>query len=424
MFQLAPNNKYRKNKTQTGGFLIEVLISIFIFSITTISVVYLVLGSGLFIKKEKNFTKAVYLAKEGQEAVLSIKQRSWDELVPGTYGVSSSTGSWQFQGSYDITDIFKREITLSDVSTNTKKITTKITWQEDGLQKEVVLERILTYWDRIAQTSGEVQYDVGDAANELFKSGNYVYLAMDNPNQSFSIVDVSNPLSPSLVSSLNFNVSSNDVFVYQGYAYLALNSNKVVIIDARDPLNPQHISTIYTGVTPNAVYVYNNYLYIGLNRHSYSLYIYNVSNPSNPQYYRRYYIGAIVNDIKVLPPYIYMAINYGKGFDFSEDNNFAFVGVDLVSYGFEVYTIPHIRRIARLNINGRGRKVDTDGSVAYTAVFERQNGLAKVDVSNPYSPSLIYSKDIGAEGNGVVEEGSYIYMATENTQGGLYITTK
>lgn len=422
--KISPLSALNKKGKKLGALLLELLVSIFIFSTVSFSVVYMVLNSGAFIKKEINLTKAIFLAKEGAEATLSIKQRSWDELVNGTFGLSTSSGYWNFSGNYDMTDIFKREIIISPISTTTKKIISKITWQEGANNKEVSFEQILSNWSRNVSSSGTTTYNVGDSANEIYKNGNYVHLVLDNPTKSYTIIDVSTPLNPQSVSSMNFNVSGVDVFVYNNYAYVALNSNKVVVINVSNPQNPVQVATIVTSVRPNAVYVYNNYLYIGLNRTSYSLYLYNVSNPNSPQFYRRYFIGAPVNDIKVLEPYIYMAINNGMGFDFSADYNYAFVGVDYIDHGFEVYTIPYINKIKELVVGGRGRKVDTDGSIVYLAVFEARRGLAKINVSNPSNPTLISNSNIGGEGNGVTEEGSYIYMAVENRNGGLYVSTK
>ncbi len=414
----------RNKKNQTGALLLELIVSVFIFSTVSFSLVYLVLNSGAFIKKEVNLTKATFLAKEGQEAVLSIKQGSWNSLTDGVHGLATSTGTWSFSGAYDITDIFKREIIISSLTTTTKKVITKVSWQESSENREINFEQILSNWSRATFSQGTTTYNVGDNANEIYKSGNYVHLVLDNPTKSYAIVNVSTPLNPQPVSSMNFNTSGLDVFVYNNYAYVALNANKVVIVNVSNPQSPVQVATIVTSVKPNAVYVYNNYLYIGLNRSSYSLYLYNVSNPNSPQYYGRYFIGAPVNDIKVLEPYIYMAINNGMGLDFSQDNNYAFVGVDYVDHGFEVYTIPNINMVSELEVGGRGRKVDTDGSTVYLAVFESTRGLAKINVSNPLNPSLISNTNIGGQGNGITEEGNYIYMAVENRDGGLYVSSK
>lgn len=422
--KISPLSDHNKKAGNEGTLLLELLVSVFIFSTVSFSIVYLVLNSGAFIKKEINLTRAIFLAKEGQEASLSIKQGSWDALTDGTYGLATTSGSWLFSGAYDMTDIFKREISISTLSTTTKKVVSKVSWQEGSSNKEISFEQILSNWSSTVSSQGTTTYDIGDSANEIYKNGNNIHLVLDNPTKSYAIVDVSNPLNPQSLSSMNFNTSGIDVFVYNNYAYVALNANKVVVINVSNPQSPVQVATIVTSVRPNAVYVHNNYLYIGLNRSSYSLYLYNVSNPNAPQYYSRYFIGAPVNDIKVLEPYIYMAINNGMGFDFSTDNNYAYVGVDYVDHGFEVYTIPNIAKIKELVVNGRGRKVETDGSTVYLAVFEATNGLAKINVTTPSNPSLIANINIGGQGNGVAEEGNYIYMAVENRDGGLYISTK
>lgn len=413
-----------KNSNRTGALVIELLVSIFVFSIISVSIVSWVLNSGSFIQKENNIIAAINLAEEGQNAALSISQGSWTNLTSGTFGISKSANSWILSGNSDTNGIFTRQLTITQLSTTTKQVVTNINWLDNGQNKQISFEQTLSNWTRSVQSQGGTTYNVGDSATAIFKNGNYAHLGLNNPSKSYAIVDVTNPLNPNTISSLNLNNSANSVFVYNSFAYVALNSNNVAVINVQNPLIPQQVSSIFTGVTPNIVYAYQNYLYIGLNRSSYGIYVYNISNPYSPQYYGRYYTGAPVNDIKILNPYIIYAYGNGMGFDFSQNYNYAFVAVNFADHGFEVYTIPNINKIYELQIGGSGTKVATDGNTAYVSVSDQNNGLAKLNVTNPTQPTLISNSNVEGPGNGVTIDTNYIYMAVDNRNGGLYIKSK
>lgn len=141
-------------KNQSGQSLIELIIAIGIIVLVISSVAFLVIDSYVSGRLSKEITQANFLAEEGMEAIRSIRDNSWDDLSPGTYGLAISGSNWILQGSQeDISSQLNegtRIITIEEIDFDRKKITSQIDWKfvEDRLQ-QVQLITYLTNWQKI-----------------------------------------------------------------------------------------------------------------------------------------------------------------------------------------------------------------------------------------------------------------------------------
>ncbi len=93
--------------------------------------------------------QAVSIAEEGIQAVISIGDRSWTDMAVGTHGlaIQSSPAMWVFQGVSDANGDFTRTVTVSQVDTDTRKITVTVTWHPQSTRTAAVSEQILlTDW--------------------------------------------------------------------------------------------------------------------------------------------------------------------------------------------------------------------------------------------------------------------------------------
>lgn len=138
-------------KKESGQSLIELLIAMFIFVATVTVATFLMLDVFLSDRMGREKTVATFLAKEGMEAVRSIRDNNWDDLIGGNYGLVLLSNKWVFQGSEeDINNHLKngvRKITIEDVGEDRKKITSRITWEiNEGRNQEVKLVTYLTNW--------------------------------------------------------------------------------------------------------------------------------------------------------------------------------------------------------------------------------------------------------------------------------------
>jgi hypothetical protein len=73
-----------------------------------------------------NRNRAISIAEEGLEAVRNIRDDSFSNLVVGTHGINNSEGEWQFSGSSDSVDIYTRTVTVSDINSDTKQVTSAV----------------------------------------------------------------------------------------------------------------------------------------------------------------------------------------------------------------------------------------------------------------------------------------------------------
>lgn len=154
-------NLNRAKKIRSGQSIVEVIIAISILVIIGSSSIIAVLGSFSTTRLSKEQTRATYLAEEGIEAVKSIKNQGWENLVNGEYGVSSESGKWAFAGNFDVSGKYTRKVKVSDVyringeisksegeiDPDTKKITSSVSWNfSPTRENNVSLIEYLTNW--------------------------------------------------------------------------------------------------------------------------------------------------------------------------------------------------------------------------------------------------------------------------------------
>jgi len=136
--------------TKKGFSLVEVIIAVSVFSIIVTGLmgafVYAYKSSVISGKK----SRAVFWAEEGLEAVRSIRDRSFNNLVDGTHGLAISGNQWIFSGTEDVTDIFTRSVDIGAIDSDTRKITSNISWEEQERTYEVSLVSYLTNWKKAA----------------------------------------------------------------------------------------------------------------------------------------------------------------------------------------------------------------------------------------------------------------------------------
>lgn len=137
-----------KEWSNTKGFsLVEILLSGFLFAfLVTAFVGAYIYGQDSTSAAGKR-ARAVYIAKEGLEAVRSIRDDDFANLVNGTYGLAVSGNQWTFSGSSDVTDIFTRQLTISTVDGDRKQISCNVSWQQNPQRTgDVSLVTYLSNW--------------------------------------------------------------------------------------------------------------------------------------------------------------------------------------------------------------------------------------------------------------------------------------
>lgn len=146
-------NRVSSLTNQKGISLIEVILSVALLGVFASVFIFGLITAQENIRITGMRTRALFLAQEGLEAARSLRDTNYANLSNGTYGLVQSGGHWVFSGSQDITEGFTRDITISSVDTDTKNITSHITWQQN-LQRNgtLTLTTRLTNWHAPSST--------------------------------------------------------------------------------------------------------------------------------------------------------------------------------------------------------------------------------------------------------------------------------
>jgi len=204
----------------------------------------------------------------------------------------------------------------------------------------------------------------GGFARKLSCSGNFLYVA--NSWDGVVIVDISNPYSPIIVGQYNSNRFPYSITVNSGLAYIANASQGYEIVDVSNPLSPTQVFSC--SETPAFFIVHNitEALIFGN-----SIRIFDIRNPTQPELIGQYDIMRN----------IYSAIMQGNYFIVSLKNN-----------GWAVINIDKSRTIlpiVSLNIGEYIYSLDLYENAVY--VGTGWAGLRVIDVYDAYHPELVYS---------------------------------
>ncbi|MFN8889924.1 MAG: fibronectin type III domain-containing protein [Cyclobacteriaceae bacterium] len=221
---------------------------------------------------------------------------------------------------------------------------------------------------------------------------NYAYVATGS---SLQIIDISNPSSPAIVSSIANGVTNvifdnaRSIAISGGYAFItSFSDSKLVIVNISDPLKPvvaARISNGYQGAVisfPQFIHVSGHYAYIS-NLGNNTVEILNISSPSNPSHVGTASDGVAGISLKS-PRSIIL-----------KDNN-AYVAC-AESNSIEVLDISNPtspKHIGRLT-NGEGgailkqvESIASQGNYVY-AVGIGSNSLEVIDITKPSAPKHV-----------------------------------
>lgn len=155
------SQSHRKFLSPSSQILIELLISLVIFAVVIGGVVLLVISGELSMDRAQQETRALALASEGVEAVMLIRENSFDSLQYGSHGLVLEPDGWILKDTQDKHDNFTRQLIIDAVKRNvmhefadsgvedpdTRKIKARVTWGGSfGSDQELEIPIILTRW--------------------------------------------------------------------------------------------------------------------------------------------------------------------------------------------------------------------------------------------------------------------------------------
>ena len=141
----------RNKKTESGQSLFEALLALVIFVVAVATIAHLFFGAHFSAVHSAEKSQAALLAKEGIEAVRSIRDDDFGNIEAKTgVGIELVDNKWDFQNDPDEEGKFTRTINIEDVSGNAElvwKVTSTVTWQSIGDQaSSVSFTEHLTAW--------------------------------------------------------------------------------------------------------------------------------------------------------------------------------------------------------------------------------------------------------------------------------------
>jgi hypothetical protein len=330
----------------------------------------------------------------------------------------SSTGATTLQNSADSTNAFQVQnaqgISLLNVDTTNSNVIIggnpnikQLSKVFDSNPDSVAVNASYAY---VANTNGSLQiFNISNPASPSLVSttatggfggyavainGNYAYITGQNSN-TLQIFNVSNPASPSLVSTTATGIYPYNLTVSGSYAYVVnFNSNAFQIFNISNPASPSLVSTTATGSAPISVAISGSYVYVA-NLSSGTLQIFNISNPTSPALVGTANTGGNPTFVAVSGSYAYVAV---------ESSNVLNV------YNISNPASPALVGTAATATGGRPVSLAISGNYAYVTVVD-SNTLQVYNISNPASPTVVGTAATGNYPESVAVSGGYAYVA-------------
>lgn len=102
--------------------------------------------------------RAIFLAQEGLEAARSIRDQNFTNLTPGNFGLVANS-QWNLAAQPDVTDIFTRTISIVEVNSQIKKVTSQVEWKQTGSNiLNVSFSTLFTDWRTATSTGTSTEF--------------------------------------------------------------------------------------------------------------------------------------------------------------------------------------------------------------------------------------------------------------------------
>lgn len=242
----------------------------------------------------------------------------------------------------------------------------------------------------------------GSIRGAVVISGDYAYLTL---NDDFSVVDVSDPRDPRLVSTVPLDVDlAFGLDVVGTSAYIATSNQSVddgdlIIVDIADPEAPGAPVAVNLGAPATSVVVRGGYAYLGTLGDG--LTVIDVSNPLAPGPP----VSVVINDsfaVDVSGSYAYVTTNSSPG---------ALAVVDIS----DPANPSHVATESLGGPGGQGRGVDVVVSGDYAYVAAGDEGLAIVNIVDPTDPSPPLWVPLAHFADRVTVQGTYAYVSGDDS---------
>ena len=375
--------------------------------------------------------QAVFLLKEEEESVRSVRENGWTNLNDGTFNPVLANGKWSLASGYGILNGFTRQVVISDVyrdnngaivtsgGTNdlsTKKAVMSVSWSNPIPSSVNSTMYFTRYADNGYTESTYAQFNSGTKTNVSVTNTNGGEVTLGSGAGSGN--DWCDP-GKSVVASINLPGQgitedlSATTSASLDYAYTTTGGNK-----SGDSMDSVSITHANPPVVSN-IAAYNNYKTYGLFVDNLNQYVYLTSDHPN-----------LTVDIveTVTQPFTetgtFNASQGGAGssvavsFNSLLGHDVGYVTAGNVFYTFDLASKTGPRpQLGFASLAGTGKKIVVVGNFAYVAVDSDVEQLDIYDISNPNKPTIVSHIDVN---NG--EPATDVFVNSTGTR--AYLVTK
>jgi hypothetical protein len=314
--------------------------------------------------------RAVLLADEGIEAVRNIHDAGFANIPDGTYGLGTSGNQWALSGTQDTTNGFTRQIIIATVDAVRKRVTSRITWQQNIQRAGVIaLGTQLTHWFAAAVGDWTLPRFIASAsvsgsqdAVRIAVQYPYAYLIRSGGSPNLAVFNITNPQSPVVAGSMTLPGAPTGIAVSGAVAYVS-NQHNAQELQVVNVTNPASLSVMGTYDAPgtanaNAIAIQGNAAYL-------------------------------VRD--------------------SSTQN------EIVALSVASPATPTL--LGSLNLNATARDIAIQGTAAYIASDHPTQSLQIIDIHNPTAPYLVGAAPVnpGVTANGIAVASTTVAIAQGDT---------
>jgi hypothetical protein len=322
-------------------------------------------------------------------------QGSGSSYFGGRLGIGTTTPNQALQVVNSISNILTSNTNFSVTGTSTVGNGPRNVVAQGGYAYVInALSNTMSVVD-ISNPNSPVQIStttVGTKPRDVAVSGRYSYV-LNHDSQDLYIVDISNPKIPVVVATTSLASSPYplSIAISGKYAYIGSDSTLTGVVDISNPLSPKVLSVVSSGVSVSSGIVSGRYFYL-VGYVSNSMSIVDISNPKNPIFVASTTVGSNPDAIAISGRYAYIA-NSG-------DNTVSVVDISNPNAPVQVANTPVTGY--PINVSVRGRYLYVTG---YTG-----NTLNVLDVSNPLAPVSLVNFTTGSAPIGLFVSGRYAYV--------------
>lgn len=417
--------KQENKKTRPAFTLIEVILALVILTIFMGAAAILFLSTREGAQMSLDYTRATFLAKEGIEAVRSIRDSHFLNLEDGVHGLIRENGYRLGPAPEIIDEVFERRIIIESVYRDTdgnivpvgildpeiKKITAKISFPGMDVGTRSVSESTyLSNW----RSHEFMHTSVSDFSSGTFSNIKVVSVPpppTDNGALALETVFTSD----GFYSSADIGEHGDDVVISQDGRYAFATTSKsqagLAVVDIGEPDNLEVEATLDIGGKGNGMAVKGGLLAVGVENRYWGFALVDVSDPEGPRLISTLNIpDAIVNEVVL-------------------DGNFAYATTDRYHRGAAIIDIsnpvsPRVISFVDFDSDGAGiALVDSvDGKILLVGRKD-SGGLAAINVNDPYNPVFVDGFSFGDHRypSGIVLQEPFTFMSVASGQYEMFV---